>query len=80
MDITTLENEALGLTAQERGSLASKLLESLGYDGDFIEACEIDPALLDELKRRSDEWDENPDVGRPADEVLSDIRQKLVGR
>jgi putative addiction module component (TIGR02574 family) len=78
MDVATLEKEALGLSVKERGSLASKLLESLGYDGDFIEVCEIDPALLAELERRSNEWDENPDIGRPADEVLNDIRQKFV--
>ena len=79
IDAATIEKEALGLDVKARGRLFARLLESLGirdgieplYEGHF------DPRLWEKLERRSREWDDDPNIGRPADEAIVDIRHRL---
>jgi hypothetical protein len=79
MDTALLEKEVLSLDRKSRGRLTARLLESLGiHDGlDLVYEGKFDPNLLEELARRSREWDADPSLGRPADEVLLDIRERL---
>lgn len=79
MDIGVLEREALSLDVKTRGRLVARLLESLGICDDMDQLYEgkFDPKLIEELERRSREWDEDSTIGRPTDEALAEIRQQL---
>ena len=79
MEIGVLEREALSLDVKTRGRLVARLLESLGICDDMEQLYEgkLDPKLLEELERRSREWDEDPTIGRPADEALAEIRGRF---
>ena len=74
MDIKDLEAQALKLNPQDRAELATKILESLGeHPGQ-----ESERRWIEELKRRDAEFDENPDIGIPEDEVLREARARLI--
>lgn len=73
MSIEELEAEALKLDPNARARLASKLLESLERLSDE----ESERLWAEEARRRDQEWDADPNVGRPAGDVHRDLRSKL---
>ena len=73
MSIEELEAEALKLDPAARARLAERLLESLEDLSDEENAR----IWAEEARRRDEEWDANPDAGRPAEEVHRDLRAKL---
>lgn len=80
IDIATLEKQALSLDIKERGHLASVLLRSLDDDdegNDRLSEEEIEKLWLEEAARRSKEWDENPSIGIPLEDVMRELRARL---
>jgi len=67
-----IREEALALSASERASLAHDLILSL----DDPTALELSPELEVEIRRRLQKVREGTATGRPAEEVLADIRAK----
>ncbi|MGE0439020.1 MAG: addiction module protein [Vicinamibacterales bacterium] len=61
------------LSPRERLELIGELWDSLSDD-----AFEITPELAAELDRRLDEMRQNPDAGRPWEEVREDLRRRLA--
>ena len=78
MDIKTLEAEALKLDPQARAELATKLLESLEESPEPEREGEHEQRWIEEIKRRDAEFEENPDIGIPADEVFREARARLI--
>ena len=74
MDIKTLEAEALKLDPQHRAELATKILESL----EDLPEQESEQRWIEEIKRRDAEFEENPDIGIPEEEVLREVRARLI--
>lgn len=79
IDLATLEQQALSLDLKERGHLASVLLRSLDddQDGDNLSEEETEKLWLDEAIRRNKEMDEDPSIGRPAEDVMRDLRARF---
>ena len=77
MNVKTLEVEVLKLTPQDRAALATKLLESLEEAPDPEHESEHKRRWIEELDRRKAEFEENPDIGIPADEVFRELRLSL---
>lgn len=79
IDVITIEQQALRLDRNARGHLASVLLRSL--DGDDAEPQlnedELERVWAVELERRSKEWDANPTIGLPHEEVMQRARELL---
>jgi putative addiction module component (TIGR02574 family) len=73
MSTEELEVEALKLAPQERARLAEKLLESL----ENLSEEENAKLWAEEAKRRDQDWDADPGMGRPAAEVFRDARAHL---
>lgn len=73
MSTEELEVEALKLAPQERARLAETLLESL----ENLSEDENAKLWAEEAKRRDQAWDADPEMGRPAAEVLGDARARL---
>ena len=66
--------EAKRLSTDERVWLAEELLRSVGT----AEQAEIDAAWADEIERRSDALEAGRAELRPADEVMRDMRERLL--
>lgn len=73
MSTEELEIEALKLAPQERARLAAKLLESL----ENLSEDENAKLWAEEAKRRDQGWDADPEMGRPAVEVIRDAQTHL---
>ena len=69
-----LEAEVLKLPREGRAALAAKILESL----EEHPGQESERRWIEELKRRDAEFDENPDIGIPEEEVLREARARLI--
>ena len=67
--------EAMALPAQEKARLAEKLLSSLESDQEGVNA-----AWEEELEARIDAYERGEETARPAEEVISEIRGRLMGR
>ena len=78
MDIKNLEAQVLKLAPQDRAELATKLLESLEESPDPEHESEHKQRWIEEIKRRDAEFEENPDIGIPADEVFREVRKRLI--
>lgn len=72
MEPNQIEAAALNLDARSRASLAEKLLRSL----DNLSEDEADALWAEEAERRDAEMDLGANSGRPAEEVLRDIRAR----
>lgn len=72
-----LKAELAGLTEQERAELAHFLLNSLDGPGDDADA-DVEAAWDTELARRADEIQRGTAVGKPADQVFADLREKYA--
>lgn len=80
IDTATLEKQVLSLDIRERGHLAAVLLRSLDDENagdENLSHEEIEKLWFEEAARRSKEWDENPSIGIPGDEVLREMRALL---
>ncbi len=66
-----IENEALGLSTQERAFLADRLLSSLGGDA----FSEIDTAWIAEAERRYEEYKQGKRPGVSASSVFADAER-----
>ncbi|UQA62915.1 addiction module protein [Polyangium aurulentum] len=73
MDLAELETEALKLEPADRARLAEKLLESL----EALSEEENQAVWLDEAARRDADLDADPSKGRPAEDVLRDVRARF---
>jgi len=73
MSIDEIESAALKLAAAQRARLAERLLESLEQLSDEENA----KLWAEEAVRRDQEWDADPSVGRPANDVMRDAFAKL---
>jgi putative addiction module component (TIGR02574 family) len=75
----TLEQwkEQLGtLPAHERAEIAQFLIHSLDDDDEDEDPAEVEAAWAAELDRRADEILSGKAVGRPAEEVFKELREK----
>lgn len=72
MELRQIEEAALNLDPTSRAGLAEKLLRSLE---DLTEA-ESDALWAEESERRDAEMDRDATLGRPAEEVLRDLRAR----
>ena len=73
MSIDEIESAVLKLAAADRARLAERLLESLEQLSDE----ENTKLWAEEAIRRDKEWDADPSVGRPAQDVMRDAFAKL---
>jgi len=73
MSIDEIESTVLKLAAADRARLAERLLESLEQLSDE----ENEKLWAEEAIRRDKEWDADPSVGRPAQDVMRDAFAKL---
>lgn len=71
MSIDEIESAVLKLAAADRARLAESLLESLEQLSDE------EKLWAEEAIRRDKEWDADPSVGRPAQDVMHDALAKL---
>ena len=69
-----LEAEALKLDRAARARLARTLLESL----EGSSPRENERLWAEEARRRDEEWDTDPGVARPWEDVHRDVREKLA--
>lgn len=74
MDLAHLEAEVLKLAAGDRARLAEKLIASLET---FTEE-ENERIWLEEAARRDAELDADPSRGRPAEDVLRELRARFA--
>jgi hypothetical protein len=72
MERSQIEEAALSLDAQSRADLAEKLLRSL----DDLSEAEADALWAEEAERRDAEMDGNASMGRPAEDVMRDLRAR----
>ena len=70
--VDEIRSEAMGLSMSERASLAHDLILSLDPPEDF----ELSPEQESEIRRRVALIHEGKATGRPAAEVLADIRAR----
>jgi putative addiction module component (TIGR02574 family) len=75
--IEELKAELAGLTEEERAELAHFLLNSLDGAGDDANA-DVEAAWDAELARRADEIQWGAAVGKPADQVFAELREKYA--
>ena len=74
-----LKAELAGLTEQERAELAHFLLISLDGAGAGDDAdTDVEAAWDAELARRADEIQQGTAVGKPADQVFAELREKYA--
>jgi putative addiction module component (TIGR02574 family) len=74
-----LKAELAGLTEQERAELAHFLLNSLDGAGAGDDAdADVEAAWDAELARRADEIQRGTAVGKPADQVFAELREKYA--
>lgn len=73
MEPNQIEEAALNLDAQSRANLAEKLLRSL----DDLSEAESDALWAEEAERRDAEMDRDATTGRPAADVLRDLRARM---
>jgi len=73
MELNQIEEAALNLDAQSRANLAEKLLRSL----DDLSEAESDALWAEEAERRDAEMDRDATTGRPAEDVLRDLRARI---
>lgn len=73
MSIDEIESTVLKLAAADRARLAERLLESL----EQLSEEENAKLWVEEAVRRDKEWDVDPSVGRPAQDVMRDAFAKL---
>lgn len=73
MEPSQIEEAALNLDAQSRADLAEKLLRSL----DDLSEAESDALWAEEAERRDAEMDRDATTGRPAEDVLRDLRARM---
>ena len=71
----TLKAELAALTERERADLAYFLLTSL-HDTTADADVEVDEAWTAELARRADDIQRGAAVGKPADQVFAELREK----
>ncbi len=74
MDVTLLEAEALRLEPAARAHLAERLLESLLTVADF----NLERLWVEEALARDEEIESGDVEAIPADEVLRDVRARLM--
>jgi putative addiction module component (TIGR02574 family) len=75
--IENLKAELAGLTEQERAELAHFLLDTL--DNTEVDATidvDVEAAWDAELARRADEIQRGTAVGKPAEQVFAELREK----
>ena len=72
VELHQIEEAALNLDAQARARLAEKLLRSL----DELREDESDALWAEEAARRDAEMDRDATRGRPAEDVLRDLRAR----
>jgi putative addiction module component (TIGR02574 family) len=65
-------DKAMSLSVSERASLAHQLILSLDDSSDY----ELDPAYEEKIKQRVEEVRDGTAQGRPAGEVLENIKGK----
>lgn len=70
--VQEIENRAFALSSGERAELAHKLIVSL----DDARDKEVETAWDAEIKRRVEEIKSGKAKGRPAEEILAEIRAK----
>jgi putative addiction module component (TIGR02574 family) len=68
--------QLLALPAAERLRLAELLWDSVG-DAPRLDALPLTPMQAEELDRRLAEYPEDDAAGRPAEEVLAELNQRL---
>jgi len=73
MSIDEIQSAVLKLAAADRARLAERLLESLEQLSDE----ENTKLWAEEAMWRDKEWDADPSVGRPAQDVMRDAFAKL---
>lgn len=71
-----IEERALAMDRVKRGQLASSLLRSLDEQRDSFSEKEIEELWMKEVERRMVEWDKDPSVGVPYEEVMSRLRAR----
>lgn len=77
IDFAKIEKQALSMDRNSRGRLASTLLRSLDETNeDPISPDEIENVWLQELRRRSQECDDDPSVLVPFEDVMRKLREK----
>jgi putative addiction module component (TIGR02574 family) len=69
MNSQTLIEQALALPEHERMRLVERLLESLPPDDDLLD----EEAFSAELRRRSDEFDKDPSIGIPWEQLRDEL-------
>ncbi len=74
MDVATLEQEALKLDYLSRQRLVESIEKSLHPDN----AVEFDDAFIEMIKRRNKELDDDPSIGLSHEEVMNQLRSRLV--
>jgi hypothetical protein len=77
IELDRLKEAAAKPTTAERADIAYSLLQSL--DAEVEHADAIERAWHVEIARRMGEIDRGEVILIPGDEVLADVRQKLVG-
>ena len=70
--VTQLKTQLNTLSSDERAELARYLLDSLANEDDY-DATETWDA---ELRRRVEEIEKGTAIGRPAEKVLADLRER----
>jgi len=77
IDFAKIEKQALSMDRSSRGRLASTLLRSLDETNeDPISPDEIENVWLQELRRRSQECDDDPSVLVPFEDVMQRLRDR----
>ena len=78
IDVATIEAQALSLSPADRSHLATILIRSLDeHPGDFLTDEEFNEAWKPELDRRMKEWDDDPSIGVPGEQVMAELRGLL---
>ena len=81
IDFATIEQQALSMDRGSRGRLASTLLRSLDeMDEETMSPDKIEELWLQEIQRRNKEWDDDPSIGIPAEEVFAEMRKIIAER
>lgn len=72
-----IEQSALAMDRDERVQLASSLLRSLDEQPEGFATKEIEELWMMEVERRMAEWDKDPSIGVPYEEVRTRLRARL---
>lgn len=73
MTLELLEKEMIGLPAEQRVTLANRILASVEPEA----APEVDSAWDEEIRARIQRYDRGETVGIPADEVFAEADARL---